>query len=276
MCLGFALLRVGTIPHRQLSLKEDSRTSLSRSRRFPIVMSPQLNPAFLGRSLASCGIFSLLYLLLLLCAECSSLLSFSTFLAVCGSTMLLLSDLFVCFFILSHLVRTQEDAATIIPASTEQGPVVGIETAPIPAATEPHCLQRRDPSDPPSADISQALDADESVAKACNVESQSTGTIGQLFVISYALHAYLFNISHNTNVVSRPVARPNQCPDAFNSILEQCVTGAADFWGGYTHVGIANYSSKVVLVGLNLYLRLTLVSASHKSGVPRECSRPAA
>lgn len=190
--------------------------------------------------------------------------------------MLLLSDLFVCFFFLSPLVWAQEDAATDIPASTEQGPVVGIETAPFPAATEPHCLQRRDPSDPPSSDISQAFIADDSVAKACNVENQRTYTIGQLFVISYALQAYFFNISHNANVVSRPIARPNQCPDTFNSILEQCVIGAADFWGGYTQIGIANYSSKVVLIGLNLYLRLTLVSASHKSGVPRECSRPTA
>lgn len=143
--------------------------------------------------------------------------------------MLLFSDLFVCFFILSPRVWAQEDAATIIPASTEQGPVVGVETAPFPAATERHCLQRRDPSDPLSSDISLALDADESVAKACNVKNQRTDTIGQLFVISHAMQAYFFNISHNANVVSRPIARPNQCLDAFNSILEQGVVGAADF-----------------------------------------------
>ncbi|KAL8749817.1 MAG: hypothetical protein Q9199_007462, partial [Rusavskia elegans] len=156
--------------------------------------------------------------------------------------MRLLSDLFVISFILLPRVWAQEDFTTIIPSSTEQDPVTGVETAPFPAATGPHCLQPRGPSDPPSSDISQALGADDSVTKACNVENQSIDTIGQLFVISYAWHAYCFNISHNANIVSRPIARPNQCPDAFNSILEQCVTGAGNFWGGYTQGGIANYS----------------------------------
>lgn len=191
-----------------------------------------------------------------------------SFRALYGSIMRLLSDLFVISFILLPRVWAQEDFTTIIPSSTEQDPVIGVETAPFPAATGPHCLQPRGPSDPPSSDISQALSADDSVTEACNVENQSTDTIGQLFVISYAWHAYCFNISHNANIVSRPIARPNQCPDAFNSILEQCVTGAGNFWGGYTQGGIANYSSNVLLVGLNSYLQLTPVSPSHKSCLP--------
>ncbi|KAL8672803.1 MAG: hypothetical protein Q9168_002740, partial [Polycauliona sp. 1 TL-2023] len=156
--------------------------------------------------------------------------------------MWLSPEVFALSIILLFGVEAQDDIATTVVSSTSQNSVAGIETAPFPTATGPQCLQPRGPSDPPASDISQALSADDSVSSACNIENQTTETIGQLLVISYAWQAYFFNISHNVHVVSRPIATPNQCPDAFNSILEKCVAGAGNFWGGYTQVGIANYS----------------------------------
>ncbi|KAL8782411.1 MAG: hypothetical protein Q9213_005414 [Squamulea squamosa] len=146
------------------------------------------------------------------------------------------------FTIFLPCVWAQGDPTTTGPSSSAQGLVVGIRTAPFPTATGPRCLEPRGPNDPPASEIDLAFSADDPVSKACNTKNQNTNTIGQLFVISYSYHVYFFNISHNVNVVSAAIARPNQCPDAFNSILDQCVTGAGKFWGGYTQGGIANYS----------------------------------
>lgn len=145
----------------------------------------------------------------------------------------------LCFF-LTSLVWAQDSTTT-----TEEGSIIGVETAPFPTATGPQCLEPRSPDEPSGSDISQALTDDGTISKACNVENQSVDTIGQLLVISYGLHGYFFNISHNVNVVSKAIARPNQCPDAFNSILDVCVTGSGTHWGGYTQGGIANYSSNL-------------------------------
>ncbi|KAL8712969.1 MAG: hypothetical protein Q9220_002829 [cf. Caloplaca sp. 1 TL-2023] len=137
-----------------------------------------------------------------------------------------------------YIVRSQDSTTT--GTSTEQSSV--IQSSSLPLETEPLCLEPRGEGDPSGPDISQALSSDNSVSKACNVETQAVDTIGQLTVISYGFRGYFFNISHNVNAISRPIASPNLCPDTFNAILAQCVSGTGTFWGGYNQGGIANYS----------------------------------
>lgn len=152
-------------------------------------------------------------------------------------------------FTLVHLVSAQGSVETqpITNQPTTTKPFSAqdlvIQSAPFPTATGPQCLEPRGQNDPSASDIAQAFHDDNTVSKACNVKTQTTTTIGQLIVISYGLGNYFFNISHYKNVVSAPIVSPNLCPNTFNAILQQCVTGTGSFWGGYDQGGIANYSS---------------------------------
>ncbi|KAL8779190.1 MAG: hypothetical protein Q9194_001571 [Teloschistes cf. exilis] len=51
-----------------------------------------------------------------------------------------------------------------------------IATAPIPTATGPTCIQTRSPSDPSGSDIGAAVQEDDSINKACNINTQQTIT----------------------------------------------------------------------------------------------------
>ncbi|KAL8657667.1 MAG: hypothetical protein Q9226_001697 [Calogaya cf. arnoldii] len=119
--------------------------------------------------------------------------------------MPLLSKVFLFSGILLPHVWAQEDATT---------------TALFPAATGPYCLQPRGPSDSSSSDISLTFSADDPVINACNIENQSTDQIGQPFVISYAWHAYFFNISRNVNV-SRILFTPRMLSSTRPNLAQQ-------------------------------------------------------
>lgn len=157
--------------------------------------------------------------------------------------MRLLESYYVFSFFLLHHVWGQSQN----PTTTESPPneVTVISSAPFPTATGPQCETPRGPSDPSASDIAEALSADNTVSKACSVETQTTDTIGNLIVISYGIGDYFFNVSHSKFAVSAPIASPNQCPDSFNAILEQCVTGTGNSWGGSLRRGAATYSSKL-------------------------------
>ncbi|KAI4259189.1 MAG: hypothetical protein LQ352_000863 [Teloschistes flavicans] len=154
--------------------------------------------------------------------------------------MRLLESYYVFSFFLLHHVWGQSQN----PTTTESPPneVTVISSAPFPTATGPQCETPRGPSDPSASDIAEALSADNTVSKACSVETQTTDTIGNLIVISYGIGDYFFNVSHSKFAVSAPIASPNQCPDSFNAILEQCVTGTGNSWGGSLRRGAATYS----------------------------------
>lgn len=147
-----------------------------------------------------------------------------------------------CFsLVLLHHVWCQSQNPTTTQAPS--GDAIVISSAPSPTATGPQCKAPRGPSDPSASDIAEALSTDDTVSKACNIETQTTDTIGNLIVISYGLGDYFFNVSHSKFAVSAPIASPNQCPDSFNAILERCVTGTGNSWGGSLRYGAATYSS---------------------------------
>ena len=121
-----------------------------------------------------------------------------------------------------------------------------VDTDPLPTATGPTCIQTRSPGDPLASDINAAIQADDTINKACDVSTQQTTTIneGLLSVIYYGLdNQYFFNISHNVNFVSRPIASPNLCPDTFQNIFSTCVLNQ-NFWGGWVMSDGTNRSSK--------------------------------
>lgn len=132
------------------------------------------------------------------------------------------------------------------PLPTASGSADIIATDPLPTPTGPTCVETRLPADPQASDINAAIVDDDSISKACNIDSQRTITIngGMLSVLYYGLNnQYFFNISHNLNSVSRPIASPNLCPDTFKNIFSTCVMGQ-NSWGGWVMTDGTNRSSK--------------------------------
>lgn len=123
-----------------------------------------------------------------------------------------------------------------------------IVTAPIPTATGPTCIQTRSPSDTSGSDIDAAVQEDDSINKACNINTQQIiTTYNGLLSVTYIYYAldsqYFFNISHSANLVIKEPVSPNFCPDTFNSIFSTCVT-SSNFWGGWILNDGVNRSSK--------------------------------
>ena len=147
----------------------------------------------------------------------------------------------LAFYTLSLLSVDLASCQSDNPATTTVSgdDVLALPSAPFPTATDAQCENARGPDDPSASEIAQALAAENAVSKACDVETQSLDTIGNLAVISYGLEEYFFNITRLESVVSRPIASPDQCPESFNTILETCVTGGSgNFWGGSLQMGI--------------------------------------
>ncbi|KAL8836757.1 MAG: hypothetical protein Q9170_002786 [Blastenia crenularia] len=143
----------------------------------------------------------------------------------------------------------------------------------LPTATGPTCIQTRSPDDPQASDINSTVQDDDTISKACDVTTQQTTTLGLLSVIYYGLdNLYFFNISHNVNAVSRPVASPNLCPDTFNDIFSTCVINQ-NFWGGWVMDGGTNRSITNHIYPVNAISKggagsSTISSAASATGKP--------
>ncbi|KAL8735678.1 MAG: hypothetical protein Q9166_000847 [cf. Caloplaca sp. 2 TL-2023] len=133
-----------------------------------------------------------------------------------------------------------------LPTATPSASANIIAGDPIPTATGPTCIQTRSPDGPSASDINVALEDDNTISKACDVTTQGTTTLDDgllsLSVIFYGLNnQYFFNSSHNADIVSRPIADPNLCPDTFHDIFSACVMNQ-NFWGGWVMRGGTNRS----------------------------------
>ncbi|KAL8721425.1 MAG: hypothetical protein Q9225_001900 [Loekoesia sp. 1 TL-2023] len=138
------------------------------------------------------------------------------------------------------LPTTTGKLSSVVPSGTADI----VATEPFPTATGPTCIQTRFPGDPQASVINAATQDDDSINKACDISTQKTTTInnGFLSVIYYGLNdQYFFNISHNANTVSRPIASPDLCPDTFKNIFSTCVVNQ-NFWGGWVMTDGTNRS----------------------------------
>ncbi|KAL8662577.1 MAG: hypothetical protein Q9202_004629 [Teloschistes flavicans] len=169
-------------------------------------------------------------------------------------------------------------ASSGIPSSSlTSGQGVVIATAPFPTATGPTCIQTRSPGDPSGSHIGAAVQQDDSISKACNVNTQQTITThnGLLSVtyIYYALDSqYFFNISHSANVVVKPPVSPDFCPDIFNSIFSTCIT-SSNFWGGWVLNDGVNRSIATFVYAVWAYrFQFSLYSGSFQPRLSRKSS----
>lgn len=151
------------------------------------------------------------------------------------------------FLLFGTSIHALPTSSGIPSSSLTSGQGVVIATAPFPTATGPTCIQTRSPRDPSGSHIDAAVQQDDSISKACNVNTQQTITTHNgLLSVTYIIYAldsqYFFNISHSANVVVKPPVSPDFCPDIFNSIFSTCIT-SSNFWGGWVLNDGVNRSS---------------------------------
>lgn len=161
-------------------------------------------------------------------------------------------------------------------SASSSSAAVTIAPEPLPTATGVTCIQIRSLDSPLASDIDAAIQDDNSIDKACDVSTQQITTIndGSLSVIYYGLDgSYFFNISHNANAVSQPVASPNLCPDTFQNIFNTCVM-SQNFWGGWVMSGGTNRSITNFVYPANPILHQGSSSSAISSGVQSSSENP--